>query len=105
MYKVKLVPDQSRSLPAASDLHYFQLDLLPHARAGRAVQAEIMQVAGGRQFERRMPLLLQFNAADGARDQTERHEFELIPVLDVTAQQRRIELGLDAQEIGVGLGK
>ena len=52
-----------------------------------------------------MALLLQLDAAEGTSNQTQWHELEAITVFDVTRNDRRVELGLDAKQIRVRLGE
>src|ERR1043166_198859 len=81
----------------------FHFDLLPHARAGGAVESEVVQVRGSGQFERRVAFLLQLDAANGPRQQAQRHELEFIAVLHVTGEGSRIDLRADAEEIRIRL--
>src|SRR5882672_1176937 len=81
------------------------LDLLPHAGAVRAFQAEIVKVSRGRQFKRRVAFLLEFDAANRPGGEALWHELEFVAVLDITSHRGRIELGLDPQKISVRLGE
>src|SRR5882762_4665879 len=82
---------------------FFSLDLLPDASAVGAFEAEIMKVSRGGQFKRRMTFLFEFDAANCTGGEALRHELEFIAILDIAGHGSRIEFGLNAEEVGVGL--
>src|SRR6266404_8138671 len=84
---------------------FFGLNLLPHARAVRPFQAEVMQVGRRRKFQRCMALFLELYSANGPSRQTLRHQLELVAILDIARHRCGVELALDSEEVRIRLGK
>src|SRR5437868_4257517 len=84
---------------------FFGLNLLPHTSAVGAFEAEVVKISGGREFERRVTLLFEFDAANSTGGQALRHELEFVAVLDIASDGGRVEFGFDAKKVGIGLGE
>src|ERR1043166_1201793 len=84
---------------------FFSLNLLPHTGAIGAFKPEIVKIGSSGELEGGVAFFLEFDAANGTRRQALRHELELVAVFNVFGQTSGIELGFDAEEIGIGLSE
>src|SRR6266404_3589346 len=84
---------------------FFGLNLLPHARAVRPFQAEVMQVGRRRKFQRCMALFLELYSYKGPRCDVLRHMVECVVILDIARHRYGDELALDSEEVRIRIGK